>query len=65
MKQEEKLSIRCGRDGGLEAFDVHGMIMLRVKSEEHGRIVVGINNKDSRNLQLQVEEEEERNSIEK
>lgn len=37
------------------------MIMLRVKSEEHGRIVVAINNKDSRNIQLQVEEE--RNSI--
>jgi hypothetical protein len=29
--------------------------MLRVKSEEYGRIVVAINNKESRNIQLQVE----------
>jgi hypothetical protein len=54
LKQEEKLTIRCGRDGGVEALDVRGMIMLRVKSEEYGRIIVSIDNKESRNIQLQV-----------
>ena len=57
MKQEEKLTVRCGRDGGVEALEVLGMIMLRVKSEEYGRVIVAVNNKDSRNLQLQVNEE--------
>lgn len=56
LKQEEKLSVRCGRDGGVESLEVHGMIMLRVKSEEYGRIVVVTNNKESRNIQLQVKE---------
>jgi len=57
LKQEEKLTVRCGRDGGVEALEVLGMIMLRVKSEEYGRVIVAVNNKDSRNLQLQVNEE--------
>jgi hypothetical protein len=55
LKQEEKLILRCGRDGGVETLEVHGIIMLRVKSEEYGRIIVVINNKESRNIQLQVE----------
>lgn len=54
LKQEEKLTVRCSRDGGVEALEVLGMIMLRVKSEEHGRVIVAINNKDSRNIQLQT-----------
>ena len=54
LKQEEKLSVRCGRDGGVESLEVLGMIMLRVKSEEFGRIVVAVDNKESRNIQLQV-----------
>jgi hypothetical protein len=33
---------------------VHGMIMLRVKSEDYGRVIVVIDNKESRNIQLQV-----------
>jgi hypothetical protein len=30
------------------------MIMLRVKSEDYGRIIVAVDNKESRNIQLQV-----------
>jgi hypothetical protein len=55
LKQEEKLIVRCGRDGGVETLEVHGMVMLRVKSDEYGRIIVVIDNKESRNIQLQVE----------
>ena len=55
LKQEEKLTVRCGRDGGIENLEVHGMIMLRVKSEEYGRILIAVDNKESRNIQLQVE----------
>ncbi|CAF0832203.1 unnamed protein product [Adineta steineri] len=54
LKQEEKLIVRCGRTGGVEALEVHGMIMLRVKSIENGRIAVTVNNKESRNIQLQT-----------
>ncbi len=55
LKQEEKLTLRCSRDGGVESLEVHGMIMLRVKSEEYGRVLVAVDNKESRNIQLQVE----------
>jgi len=54
LKQEEKLSVRCGRDGGVESLEVHGMIMLQVKSEEYGRVVVAVENKENRSIQLQV-----------
>ena len=54
LKQEEKLTVRCGRDGGVESLEVHGMIMLRVKSEDYGRVLVAVDNRESRNIQLQV-----------
>ncbi len=54
LKQEEKLTVRCTRDGGVETLEVHGMIMLCVKSEEYGRIIIAIDNNESRNIQLQV-----------
>ncbi|CAF3071782.1 unnamed protein product [Rotaria sp. Silwood2] len=54
LKQEEKLTVRCSRDGGLESLEVHGMIMLRVKPEQYGRILVAIDNKELRNIQLQT-----------
>ncbi|CAF0862192.1 unnamed protein product [Adineta ricciae] len=54
LKQEEKLTVRCGRNGGVENLEVQGMIMLRVKSEDCGRITVAIDNKESRGVQLQT-----------
>ncbi|CAF0782961.1 unnamed protein product, partial [Didymodactylos carnosus] len=54
IKQEEKLTVRCGRDGGVENLEIHGMFMLRIKSEEHGRIFVAIQNNEARNIQLQT-----------
>ena len=54
LKQEEKLTVRCGRNGGVENLEVQGMIMLRVKSEDYGRIIVAVDNKESRGVQLQV-----------
>ncbi|CAF1198342.1 unnamed protein product [Adineta steineri] len=54
LKQEEKITVSCTRDGGVENLEVHGMIMLRVKSEEYGRIIVAVKNKETRNIQLQT-----------
>lgn len=56
LKQEEKLTVRCGRDGGVETLEVLGMIMLRVKSEDFGRVLVAVDNREKRNIQLQVED---------
>ncbi|XP_060702832.1 coatomer subunit delta isoform X2 [Chiloscyllium punctatum] len=54
LKIEEKISLTCGRDGGLQNMEVHGMIMLRVSDEKQGRIRLQIENDDKKGVQLQT-----------
>lgn len=51
---EEKITLTCGRDGGLQNMEIIGMITLRVSDEKNGRIRLYINNNDKRGVQLQV-----------
>lgn len=51
---EEKITLTCGRDGGLQNMEVLGMVTLRVADDKNGRIRLIINNNDSKGLQLQV-----------
>lgn len=46
--------LRVGRDGGLQNFELHGLVTLRISDEKMGRIRVQLENKDSRGIQLQV-----------
>jgi hypothetical protein len=46
--------LRVGRDGGLQNFELHGLVMLRISDEKLGRIRVQLENKDTRGIQLQV-----------
>uniref|UniRef100_A0A8C8YN27 Coatomer subunit delta n=1 Tax=Prolemur simus TaxID=1328070 RepID=A0A8C8YN27_PROSS len=39
MKIEEKITLTCGRDGGLQNMELHGMIMLRISDDKFGRIL--------------------------
>jgi hypothetical protein len=43
-----------GRDGGLQNFELHGLVTLRIADEKFGRIRVQLENKDTRGIQLQV-----------
>ncbi|XP_062894628.1 coatomer subunit delta-like isoform X2 [Mobula hypostoma] len=54
LKIEEKISLVCGRDGGLQNMEVHGMIMLRVTDEKQGRIRLQVENDDKKGIQLQT-----------
>lgn len=54
LRVEEKISLTCGRDGGLQNMEVLGMVTLRVTDEKNGRIRLVINNSDNKGLQLQV-----------
>ncbi|XP_068084701.1 coatomer subunit delta isoform X2 [Anabrus simplex] len=54
LRQEEKLLLRVGRDGGLQSFELHGLVTLRIADEKWGRIRVQLENKDSRGIQLQT-----------
>lgn len=55
MKIEEKISLTCGRDGGLQNMELHGMIMLHISDEKFARIRLHVENDDKRGVQLQVQ----------
>lgn len=54
LRVEEKITLTCGRDGGLQNMEVLGMITLRVSDEKNGRIRLMVNNGDKKGVQLQV-----------
>ncbi|NP_001279441.1 coatomer subunit delta [Callorhinchus milii] len=54
LKVEEKISLTCGRDGGLQNMEVHGMITLRVSDDKYGRIRLQVENDDKKGVQLQT-----------
>lgn len=54
LRVEEKITLTCGRDGGLQNMEVLGMVTLRVTDDKNGRIRLIINNNDNKGLQLQV-----------
>lgn len=54
LRQEERLLLRVGRDGGLQSFELHGLVTLHISDEKWGRIRVQLENKDTRGIQLQT-----------
>lgn len=48
MKIEEKITLTCGRDGGLQNMELHGMIMLRISDDKFGRIRLHVENEDKK-----------------
>uniref|UniRef100_A0AAY4D3S8 Coatomer subunit delta n=1 Tax=Denticeps clupeoides TaxID=299321 RepID=A0AAY4D3S8_9TELE len=54
MRIEEKISLSCGRDGGLQNMEVLGMISLRVGDEKNGRIRLHVSNNDKKGAQMQT-----------
>ncbi|KAJ7990448.1 hypothetical protein DPEC_G00300420 [Dallia pectoralis] len=54
MRVEEKISLTCGRDGGLQNMEVLGIITLRVTDDKFGRIRLMLNNNDKKGVQLQT-----------
>ena len=41
---EEKISVSCNRDGGLESMEVSGMLTLRISDEQLARVRLAIHN---------------------
>jgi len=54
LRIEEKLNLSCGRDGGLQNMEVHGLMTLFITDEAYGRVRVQVENKDSRGIQIQT-----------
>lgn len=51
---EDKLTVRIGRDGGLQAFELSGLLTLRISDEKYGKIKIFLDNNDQRGIQLQT-----------
>ncbi|KAL1517983.1 hypothetical protein ABEB36_001674 [Hypothenemus hampei] len=54
LRLEEKLIVRIGRDGGVQQFEVLGLVTLHIGNEKWGRIRIQLENKDTRGVQLQT-----------
>lgn len=54
LKHEEKLTVKMGRDGGVQQFELLGLITLHVGDEKWGRIRVQLKNQDRHSVQLQT-----------
>lgn len=54
LKVDEKVSMTCGKDGGVQNLEVLGVLFVRVAGEEDGKIRVALRNNDTRNLLLQT-----------
>ncbi|KAL3275968.1 hypothetical protein HHI36_020700 [Cryptolaemus montrouzieri] len=54
LRLEEKLIVRMGRDGGVQQFELAGLITLHIGNEKWGRIRVQLENQDTRGVQLQT-----------
>lgn len=46
--------VRVGRDGGVQQFELSGLVTLHIGNEKWGRIRVQLENKDTRGVQLQT-----------
>lgn len=54
LKSEEKLLVRLGRDGGVQQFELSGLITLHIGNEKWSRIRVLLENQYMRGVQLQT-----------
>jgi coatomer subunit delta len=54
LRVEDKLTVRLGRDGGLQAFELSGLLTLRIAEEKFGRVKIFLENNDQRGIQLQT-----------
>lgn len=54
IRTEEKITLKAGRDGGLQLLEVHGIVTLRVSEEAFGKIRVQTENNDTKGIQMQT-----------
>lgn len=54
LRQEEKLIVRMGRDGGVQQLELLGLVTLHIGDEKYGRVRVQLDNQDIRGVQLQT-----------
>lgn len=54
IRQEEKISLTAGRDGGLQNLEVHGLVLLKITDDKLARIKINMDNNDDKGMQVQT-----------
>ncbi|BES89365.1 coatomer [Nesidiocoris tenuis] len=54
LKQEERLVVQVGKDGGVQNLELHGLVTLMITDEKWAKIKILIENNDVRGIQLQT-----------
>jgi len=54
LKMDEKISLKIGRDGGIQKMEVRGMALLRISDAAFGQIVIAFENNDDKGIQIQT-----------
>ncbi|XP_052803336.1 coatomer subunit delta-like [Mya arenaria] len=54
IRVEESINVTAGRDGGLQALELHGIIKLKVNDEKLARSVLHVINNDKKGISLQT-----------
>ena len=54
IRVDEKISLKAGKDGGLQEMEVRGMILLRISDAEYANIAIAVENNDTRGFRFQV-----------
>lgn len=54
LKIEDKITVRIGRDGGVQGFELSGLLTLKIADEKYGRIKIQLENNDKKGIQMQT-----------
>lgn len=54
LRIEDKMNLRIGREGGLQLFELFGLLTLKVADEKYGKIKVHLENNVNKSIQLQT-----------
>lgn len=54
LRLEDKMNLRIGREGGLQAFELFGLLTLKIADEKYGKIKIQVDNNASKGIQLQT-----------
>lgn len=48
------MSLRIGREGGLQSFELFGLLTLKIADEKYGKIKIQLDNNANKSIQLQT-----------
>lgn len=54
LRVEDKMNLRIGREGGLQSFELLGMLTLKISNDDFGKIKIHLENNANKSIQLQT-----------